>query len=223
MRGRFFEVGSGSAQRGITMEIVIAAGAILAAVSTIPYIIGVTKGDLKPKVVSWFTWSLLSVLLTGAAIAEGYTISAIMSSIAALSTGSVMILGLKHGNRSLDKLDILCLGGAMAGIAVWLLLDNPTLAIFVAVAVDIIAFIPSLVHGWKSPEEESLMGFALATVGAGLGFSAAVVSSGGTVGIVYPLYAVLFNGLMALLLARTYIQRFVYPLRPAIQEEEVIA
>lgn len=201
------------------MEMVIAAGAILTAVSAIPYIIGVMKGNLKPKLVSWFTWCLLSVLLTGAAIAESHTTSAIMSSVAALCTGSVVILGLKHGSRTLDKLDIGCLIGAMAGIAIWLMLDNPTLAIFVAVTVDIIAFIPTLVHGWNAPHEESLVAFVIATVGAGLGFLAAVVSSGNIVGLVYPLYAVTFNGLMALLLARAYIQEFVYGLRPVMQEE----
>lgn len=203
------------------MEMVIATGATLTAVSTIPYLVGITKGTLKPKLVSWFTWFLLSILLTGAAITEGHTPSAIMSSVAALCTGIVVVLGLRHGSRSLDRLDILCLSGAMAGIAIWLMLDNPALAIFVAVAVDIIAFIPTLVHAWKAPDEESLIAFVIATVGAGLGFSAAVVSTASITGIAYPFYAVTFNGLMALLLARTYIQQFVYPLRQAQQEDSL--
>ena len=161
------------------------------------------------------------MLMTGAALAEGQTMSAVMTSVVALATGTVVLISLKHGNRSLDKLDIVCLAGAMAGITIWLMLDNPALAIYAAITVDIVAFVPTLVHGWKSPEEESLVGFALATVGAGRGLFAAVLSAASVTGLAYPLYAVTFNGMMAILLVRGPWLDFVYSVRPVMQEEPV--
>lgn len=184
------------------MQVLITVSAIISAVGAIPYIVGVVKGNVKPKIVSWFTWCLLAALLTGAALSAGQTTSAIMSAVSTLVTGIIFFLGIKKGDRSLDKLDIVSLAGAFVGICIWLLLDNPTLAIFVAVAVDIIAFIPTIVHGWTAPEEESLASYGLAAIGAGLGLFVATLANSAIAGVAYPLYSTVFNGLMIVLLTR---------------------
>ena len=185
------------------MELLIVIGAVVSAASALPYIKGVQNGTVRPKVVSWFTWCLLATLLTGAALTTGQVMSAVMSGVTVLTTGTVFVLGLRKGNRALDKLDIATLVGALAGMVVWLLLDNPTLAIFVALGVDIIAFIPTLVHGWTNPEEESAVSYGVATAGAGLGLIAASGAGATLAGVAYPVYAVVFNGAMAVLLTRS--------------------
>lgn len=184
------------------MQIIMTTSAIIWAVSALPYIYGVVRGNVKPKIVSWFTWCLLAFLLTCTAFISGQIMSAIMSSVTVIVTGFVLILALKQGSVKLDKLDMLCMVGVALGIAAWLVLNNPVLAIFVAVAVDIVAFIPTLVHGWKSPQEESFMSYGLATVGAAMGLFAAVLTGSVFSGLVYPLYATVFNGIMIIFLTK---------------------
>ena len=204
------------------MEIIIAIGAIISAISAVPYVRGVMKGTVKPKVVSWFTWCLLAVLLTGAALSSGQTMSAVMSSVTVMITAIVFFLGLRKGTLRLDKLDILCLAGAAIGIVVWLLLSNPALAIFVAVAVDIIAFIPTIVHGWVAPEEESLLSYGFASVGSGLGLFAVGFSGASASGLAYPMYATIFNTVMVLLLTRETWLMYLTALQPLKRNEETV-
>lgn len=204
------------------MEILVTLGALLAAISIAPYIKGVLKGVVKPKIASWLVWCVLSVLLTGAAIASGQFMSAIMSGVTVVATAMVLVLGLKKGSGGFDKLDIICLIGAAAGIAIWLILDNPTLAIFEAVAVDIIAFIPTLVHGWVSPAEESLASYGLASLGASMGLMAAVLAGASAAGLAYPVYSTTFNGLMVVLLTRDIWWPYLAMFVPGVQRERVL-
>lgn len=182
------------------MELLVMIGAVVSAASAVPYIHGVTRGQVRPKLVSWLTWCLLAVLLTGAAMTAGQFSSAIMSGATVLTTGAVLLLALKKGNRRLDRLDIICLVGAIVGLIMWLLLDNSVVAILIAVAIDIVAFIPTLVHGWTDPEEESPVSYLMATSGASLGLSGALLAGSSLVGVAYPLYSTVFNGVMVLLL-----------------------
>lgn len=205
------------------MELLVIAGATVATVSAVPYIRGVAKGNVRPKVASWLAWCLLAVLLTGAAVASGQMMSAIMSGVTAMTTAVVLVLGLKKGNKTLDKLDMLCLAGAAAGIAVWLILDNPALAILVAVLVDIIAFVPTLVHGWVSPEEESLASYGLASAGAGMGLAAAAMAGATLTGLAYPVYSTLFNGMMVLILTRDAWWPYLAYVLPKFSDDATIA
>ena len=205
------------------MELFVTVGAIVSAMSAVPYIRGVYRGSVRPKLVSWFTWCVLAVLLTGAAFTSGQVMSAIMSSVTVGATALVLLFGLKQGNKSLDKLDIVSLVGAVLGIGAWVMLDNPALAIFVAVTVDIIAFIPTIVHGWVAPEEESMISYGLSSAGSGLGLLAAALSGAALAGVVYPLYATVFNGAMILLLTRDTWMGYLAALLPFAREEEALA
>lgn len=191
------------------MTAIITIGAIISAISALPYISGLIRGKVRPKIASWFAWFVLALLLTGAAFFEGQMISAILSGVTALTTGTVLILGFKNGNRKLDSLDVVSLAGAFLGIAIWLLLDNPVLAIFVAIAVDIVAFVPTLVHGWTAPQEESALSFGLGALGASLDLIAATLTGAAVSGLAYPFYASVFNGLMVGLIQREKIASYL--------------
>ena len=84
------------------MELLVIIGAVVSAMSAVPYIRGVYRGSVRPKLVSWFTWCVLAVLLTGAAFTSGQVMSAIMSSVTVGATALVLLFGLKQGNKSLD-------------------------------------------------------------------------------------------------------------------------
>ncbi len=136
-------------------------GALVSAAASIPYILAVIRGTVRPRLVSWTVWAVLA---------------------------------------GVSRLDILCLVGAAMGIASLVVFKNPLIALGVSVAVDIVAFIPTLVHAWVSPHEESLACFALSATGGILAVMAVVMGDISLAALLYPVYSMIFNGVAALLI-----------------------
>ena len=182
------------------MSVVATIGAISTAAGAVPYILAVKQGAVRPRIVSWVVWSVLAGIMAISAYLEGQMPSALLSLVSFVGCTAITLLGWRHSSLRLSKLDIVCLIGAIAGIAALVVFKNPLTAILVAVAVDAIAFVPTLVHAWESPEEESLACFALTVAGGLCALVAANMAGASFVGLAYPLYAVVFNSAMVLLL-----------------------
>lgn len=178
----------------------MALGTLSALFSMVPYISQLVRGVVKPRLVSWFIWSVLSTILTISSLAEGQIAGALLSSTSAIGCAVVLVLGWGRGSVRLARLDLVCLVGALLGILSLVILKDPKIALMISVSVNIIAFIPTLVHGWTRPNEESLPSFALASLGAALTLASTIMTNPPLIGMIYPLYALTFNGLMALIL-----------------------
>ncbi|MGB4767752.1 MAG: hypothetical protein WBP22_00685 [Candidatus Saccharimonas sp.] len=175
-------------------------GVGMVAVSAVPYILAVMRGQVRPKLVSWGIWTVLAVIMTLAALEEGQLQSALLTGVTVAACASVMVLGWRQGSRQMNRLDVLCIIGAVVGVLVYFMVDSPLVALIVSVVVDAIAFIPTLVHAWTDPEEESLASFAVAASGELFVVVAAVAGAASFAGLLYPVYAVVFNGAVAALI-----------------------
>jgi len=145
--------------------LVILAG-ILTVVPIIPYIADVIKQKTKPRVVTWFIWSLLTGISAVAALSEAqYTTGAFLI-MASLCTFSVVLIGWKNSDKKIQKLDIVCLISALTGVLLWVIFNSPSVAVVAAVLIDVIGGIPTQVHSWKKPEEETLAFFWISCLGA---------------------------------------------------------
>ena len=157
-------------------------------------------GIVRPRLVTWSIWTVLSAILTISALSSGHIASAALSAQGLLGCGLVVILGWKHGTITLTNLDKLSLTGAVIGIASLIVFRDPAISLLTSVAVDAIAYAPTLVHGWTDPDEESLTCYLCSTGASVLALVVAVIEQVNFIGFIYPLYAVAFNGGMALLL-----------------------
>lgn len=144
----------------------ITISSILTVVSVFPYLINVIKRKTKPRVVTWFTWGLLTGISCVAAIVEGQWATAIMLGFSAISSFAIMVLGWKFSDKKFEKLDIFCLAAALVGIALWRLLDSPSVAVLVMIATDLIGGIPTTIHAWKKPFQETWQTFFMGLIGA---------------------------------------------------------
>lgn len=179
-------------------------GGLLSACGTIPYILETLKGRTKPRLVTWATWSTLTGVAAAGAFADGQLSSGIFALLGSIATGLIVIAGLRYGDRSFTRLDILCLSGVLAGLALWLMLDSPAVAIWAAVTIDFVGFVPTFIHAWQKPHEETASTFVIVGLGAALTVGA-VVSSGAhsVTAIGYPLYVAVSMGCCgAVILAR---------------------
>ena len=180
-------------------------GVGLVSLSGVPYIRALMAGRVRPRLVSWVLWTVIAGITTLAALQEGQVPSALVSMVAVVTCGTIVALGWRQGSKSMTKLDIVCAIGAVVGIGVFVGAHDPLLALAVSLVVDAVAFVPTFVHGWRDPEEESLRSFVYATLGQAGTVAAALSVGAALTGLLYPVYALVFNGAMVVILltART--------------------
>jgi hypothetical protein len=173
------------------MNIPVAIGAILILVSGIPYIVDIIRGKTRPNIVSWFTWTLLITIGAFAALDAGETATAILTFADAGQVGLILLLGLKYGYAKLSLFDGICQASALIGLGLWLLFNNPTIAIIASIVIDLIAALPTYRHSWLKPGEETWQTFFVSGIGAAVG----LISLGALTvdGYAYPLYVMLLG------------------------------
>jgi hypothetical protein len=169
----------------------IAISSILTVASTVPYLIDILKKKTKPRIVSWFNWSLLTGIACAASFADKQYPSAILTLLACLETATIVVLGLKYGDRKFETFDVFCELGAITGLVLWIIFNAPVVAIIAAVAIDFVASLPTIRHAWQKPAEETVSAFVLAGT-AGI-FTIFALNKPHVSGIIYPVYIVLIN------------------------------
>lgn len=161
-------------------------------VSTVPYILDIFRKKTRPNIVTWITWTLLTGIGTVATFAAHEPLTALLTLGSALSTGFVVVAGLWHGFVKLTFFDVACQLGALVGLILWFVFNSPTIAIVAAVTIDFISFLPTLVHSWRFPGEETWQTFAWSTFAVALtllGLSSYTLAS-----LVYPIYLFVADG-----------------------------
>jgi len=159
--------------------------------SALPYIRDIIKGKTKPRVVSWFTWSLLTGIAAVATFADHQYAAAVLLLFATFETAAITLLGLRHGDRKFERFDIFCQVGAIVGLILWLVFDSPAVAVVATVAIDFVGALPTFKHQWQKPYEETWSAFFLAALGAIC--TVAATTKWSVTAVVYPLYIVVAN------------------------------
>lgn len=138
----------------------------LSIVSTFPYLVGVVKGVIKPRIITWVIWSILTGVSCIASLFEGQFITMILLIVTTVLTSSVAILGWRHGDKQIKRLDIACFVCAIIGVIVWRLTSSPSLAVIVMLIADLMGGLPTLIHSWQKPNEEEWRAFSISAVGS---------------------------------------------------------
>ncbi len=147
-------------------DLFIIISTVLILSAPIPYIRDVVKRKTKPKVVSWFNWTLLTVISGSASLSDHQYAAAIMSYSLALMCLSIAILGWHNGNRQFDSLDVFSQIGIVITLILWWIFNSPAVAIIAVIVIDFIALMPTLKHAWQKPHEETSQLFLMTGSGA---------------------------------------------------------
>ena len=172
-------------------DILIGVSTLLTVISVVPYIIETIRRRTKPRIVSWFTWSLLTGIAAFASWSDGQYPAAILMASATIETLLVVAVGFRYGDRKFTRLDVLCQLGALLGLLAWRLFGSPEIAVIASVSVDFVGAVPTIVHSWKKPFEETWSAFALSA----LGCLATILATRNwqVTSVAYPLYIVTVN------------------------------
>lgn len=163
--------------------------------SVVPYIIDVLRGKTKPNIVTWITWTLLTLVATIAEIAAGEYVTATVTAASALSTLSVVILGLKYGHAKYSRFDAACQTGVLFGFVLWYIFDSPLAAVWMALSIDFVGALPTIRHSWLQPHEETWVTFAISSFGAL--FAILALGNYNLVNLSYPLYLLIMDTVIA--------------------------
>ena len=190
-------------------SILIVLSSLFTIAATVPYMVEIVQGKAKPRVASWFTWTAIQAIGAIAAFSAHQTPAAIYTLFCALECGAIVVLGIKHGDKKFETLDIVCLSGAIVGLFSLAFLKAPSLAIIVLVATDFLGAIPTLKHAWLKPHEETWVTYALFGIGSGI--TLLIADFHILTAIAYPMYLLLFDSTVTCIILlsphRTLIER----------------
>lgn len=131
---------------------------ILAIIGNVSYLRDAITGKVKPHPYTWFVWSIVSMVTFFGGLAKGAGIGAIPTGIAEGFTVIIFLLSLKYlfqkRTQQIRPIDTYFLIAALLGLIPWVLTKDPTISVIIVVAIDLIAFIPTLRKTWVHPETE---------------------------------------------------------------------
>ncbi|MFI5271390.1 MAG: hypothetical protein ACHQT9_05120 [Candidatus Saccharimonadales bacterium] len=129
--------------------------AVLAIAGNLPYIRDAFTHRVKPHPFTWLVWTIVSAIVFFGQLAKGAGIGALPAGVAELFTIIIFIFSLQYGFKYVQRTDKYFLAAALFGIIPWLIFDNPTISVIIAVVIDLIAFVPTLRKTYEHPETET--------------------------------------------------------------------
>ncbi len=170
---------------------------ILFMFSAVPYVRSILKGNTKPQRITWLIWTVLVFIAFFSQLAKGATWSLLLTAGDAITIVIVFIFSIKYGIGGFTKIDIISLFGAGLSLILWYFTNEPAIALFLIIFIDIIGSNLTIIKAWKNPETENWVGWAMCGVGGLFGILA--VGSFNFVLLAYPVYICFINSLMAII------------------------
>lgn len=129
--------------------------ALLAVAGNLPYLMDIVKGRVKPHPYTWLVWSLVSCIIFFGQVAKGAGIGALPTLASEIFTIIIFLFSLKYGFKNIARIDTVFFVIALLGIIPWILTNDPTLSVIIAVGIDLVAFAPTLRKTWQEPQTET--------------------------------------------------------------------
>jgi hypothetical protein len=171
---------------------------VVGILDTIPYIRDTVRGRTRPHRGTWLIWGALAIVVTLSQLADGASWSLVMSAAQAVLTGAIFLLSIRREEGGLSRTDVIMVALAGAGVAGWIVADEPAIATLCVVAADLVGAAMMVPKTYREPGSETLSTFALASLSGAL--AAGAVGAVDFSLLLYPVYYCLANGAVAVLI-----------------------
>lgn len=128
---------------------------ILAIVGNVPYLYDIVRKKVQPHPFTWLVWSIISCIIFFGQVAKGAGIGALPTAASEVFTIIIFLFSLRYGFKNVRKIDTVFLAIALLGIIPWVLTNDPTVSVIIAVSIDLVAFVPTIRKTWRHPETET--------------------------------------------------------------------
>lgn len=166
----------------------------LGAFSAVPYIRAILNGKTKPHQFSWLVFCIMNGINFFSQFLAGGRKSVVLYGTFFVGSVVILALSLKYGVRNTSKWDKILLTFALATIAIWVITQSNTVAIWLAILIDIFAETILILKIRNRPNSEDPLAWIIATTG--LAFTCLTLF-GTPPSILYvrPIYSLFINSL----------------------------
>jgi hypothetical protein len=178
------------------LEYLVLVAAAASLVAAFVYIRSMFKGQTNPNRVTWFMWSVAPFIASAAALSNGVGWAVVPVFISGFCPFLVFTASFfnKKAYWKLSSFDYVC--GVLSGLALvlWLVTNDPNLAIVFAIVSDALAAVPTLTKAWRSPETESAWPFIVGVFTPMTSFL--VAATWDFAEVAFPAYLIVINVLL---------------------------
>lgn len=128
------------------------------------YTTATMKGKAKPSPVTWFFWGLTPMIAFAAQVSRGGGIESSLMTFAIGLGPLVIFITAFFKNRKNWKFTIsngVCAILAAIGVALWLITDDPVLAMIFSILADFSASLPTITKSYLKPKSEYPVAYAI--------------------------------------------------------------
>jgi hypothetical protein len=119
------------------------------------YIISILRHRSKPNRSTWWIWSFMGLVLAISYESSGASNTIWVPYVEFLGPFLIALLSIWYGEGSLkNKTDLYCLIGAVLSVILWIIFNNPVVALVTNLLVDSFAIIPTIKKSYLRPEGE---------------------------------------------------------------------
>lgn len=122
----------------------------------VPYYRDILRHKTHPHIYSWGLWSILTVLLAILQIKGGAGAAAWVTIVVGVLCAGVVALSFRIGNKDITNLDTAVAALSLLALVCWLAVDQPVLAMSLAILADMLAFVPTIRKSYCKPYSETL-------------------------------------------------------------------
>ncbi len=163
------------------------------------YIRDTLRGLTEPNRVTWSLWGLLPLLAFAIERQNHVGISSLFTLMLGLVPIAIVIASFRNPNATwkIGRFDLACGAISLAGVVVWLFIDQPTLALVTFVVADVFAALPTVRKSWLEPETESWFAFFAGVLSSGI--TLMTLNEWTTIGALFPLSILVMDTIICFL------------------------
>ncbi len=177
-------------------------GAVIGSIGGFYYLYETITGKAKPNRVTWLLWGLFPMIIFIAQRAQG--VEGLSWATFAAGFPPFLIVFASFINKKAywktGPRDYYLMVGAMLGITLWFLTNNPNIGILFLLIADLLAGLPTLIKAYRHPETESWIAYTISAFGFGVGILAIPSYTFENYAFIGYIFAV--NGILAVLASR---------------------
>ena len=144
--------------------------AFLSLIGAYGYLRDTLRGETSPNRVTWGLWGLEGVLAFVVEIQQHVGLAAVMTLMLGFVPCVVIVASFKnpHSVWKIGSFDLFCGAISVAGLVVWAVINQPTIALLSFVAADQVAALPTVRKSWIAPASESPRVFFMGFLNCGI-------------------------------------------------------
>jgi hypothetical protein len=178
-------------------------GAIIGSLGGFYYLYETLLGKAQPNRITWLLWGIFPMVIFVAQRAQGVA-GVSWASFAAGLTPLLIVMASFFNRQAYWKSeprDYYLMAAAIFGIILWVMTDQPNLALLFSLLADMLASVPTLIKAHRHPHSESWVAYAVSAFGFGI--SLLSIQTHNFENTTFVAYLFLLNGALTLLASRS--------------------